>query len=117
MISRLFEGTGSLVGKKEFTKGLSPDGEDRLRVRINVEKGKVKDVVVQYESKIKEEWYCVVRYDCSHGFFHRDMLNVKGEEIKQSIAINNLKDALTYAEQDIKDRWEWYKEKFKKGMK
>lgn len=27
------------------------------------------------------------------------------------------KDALTYAEQDIKDRWRWYKERFKKGMK
>lgn len=77
---------------------LSPDGEDRLRVRINVEKGKVKDVVVRYESRIKEKWYCIVRYDCSHGFFHRDMLNPKGEEIKQSISINNLKDALTYAE-------------------
>ena len=30
------------MGKKEFIKGLSPDGEDRLRVRINVKKGKVK---------------------------------------------------------------------------
>jgi hypothetical protein len=45
------------------------------------------------------------------------MLNPKGEEIKQSISINNLKDALTCAEQDIKDRWEWYKERFKKGIK
>jgi len=51
------------VGKKEFTKELSPDGEDRLRVRINVGKGKVVDVVVQYESKIKEKWYPIVRYD------------------------------------------------------
>jgi lipopolysaccharide/colanic/teichoic acid biosynthesis glycosyltransferase len=30
--------------------------------------------------------------------------------------IQNFNDALTYAEQDIKDRWEWYKEKFKKGL-
>ena len=37
--------------------------------------------------------------------------------IKQPIPIQNLRDALTYAEQDIKDRWEWYKERFKKGMK
>jgi len=43
------------VGKKEFTKELSPDGEDRLRVRINVEKSKVIDAVVQYELKIKEK--------------------------------------------------------------
>jgi hypothetical protein len=75
------------VGKKEFTKALSPDGEDRLRVRINVDKGKVVDVVVQYESKIKEKWYPIVRYDCSHGFFHRDLLDPKGKETKQSISI------------------------------
>ena len=56
------------MGNKEFIKELSLDGEDRLRIKIEVEKGKVMDVVVQYESKIK-------------------------------------------------DRWEWYKERFKKGMK
>ncbi|MDD5435295.1 MAG: hypothetical protein PH343_07685 [Nitrospira sp.] len=39
------------------------------------------------------------------------------EEIKKVIPIENLKDALTYAEQDLKDRWEWYKEKFKRGLK
>lgn len=105
------------MGSKEFTKELSLDGEDRLRVKIEIEKGKVKDVVVQYESKIKDKWYPIVRYDCSHGFFHRDMLNSKGEKTKQIIQIQNLKDALTYAEQDIKDRWEWYKERFRRGMK
>ncbi|NUO09339.1 MAG: hypothetical protein HUU08_11770 [Candidatus Brocadia sp.] len=105
------------MGSKEFTKELSLDGEDRLRIKIEVEKGKVKDVVTQYESKIKDKWYPIVRYDCSHGFFHRDILNSKGEKTKQIIQIQNLKDALIYAEQDIKDRWEWYKERFKKGMK
>lgn len=74
-------------------------------------------VVVQYESKIKDQWYPVVRYDTSHGFFHRDLFNPKGEEIKKIIPIENLKDALIYAEQDLKDRWEWYKEKFKRGLK
>ncbi|MBI5678233.1 MAG: hypothetical protein HZC52_07040 [Planctomycetes bacterium] len=105
------------MGSKEFTKKLIPGGDDRLRININTEKGKVTDVVVQYESKIKDKWYPIVRYDCSHGFFHRDILNPKGEKIKQPIPIQNLRDALTYAEQDIKDRWEWYKERFKKGMK
>ncbi|MCR4321227.1 MAG: hypothetical protein NUV74_12940 [Candidatus Brocadiaceae bacterium] len=105
------------MGSKEFTKELSLDREDRLRIKIEVEKGKVIDVVVQYESKIKDKWYPIVRYDCSHGFFHRDILNKKGEKTKQVIQIQNLKDALTYAEQDIKDRWEWYKERFKKGIK
>ena len=88
-----------------------------MRIKIETVKGKVTDIVVQLETKIKDKWYSIVRYDCSHGFFHRDLLNPKGEKTKQLIAIENLKDALTYAEQDIRDRWEWYKEKFKKGLK
>lgn len=94
-----------------------PGGEDRLRIKISVTKGKVTNVNVQYESKIKDEWRPIVRYDCAHGYFHRDIMTAKGDEIKQPIPIQNLNDALTYAEQDIKDRWEWYKDRFKKGMK
>ena len=93
------------MGKKEFTKQLTPDGDDRLRVRIAIEKSKVTDVVIQYETRIKDKWHTVVRYDCSHGFFHRDLLSMKGDKIKQPISITNLNDALTYAEQDLKDRW------------
>lgn len=105
------------MGKKEFTKLLTPEGDDRLRVRIVIEKGKVGDVVIQYETRIKDKWHVVVRYDCAHGFFHRDQHYIKGEKSKQPIAITNLNDALTYAEQDLKDRWEWYKEQFKRGAK
>jgi len=105
------------MGKKEFTKQLTPEGDDRIRVHVVIEKGKVVDVVIQYESRIKDKWHAIVRYDCSHGFFHRDILTLKGDEIKQPIPIKNLNDALTYAEQDLKDRWEWYKDKFKKGVK
>jgi hypothetical protein len=69
------------------------------------------------KSKIKDKWYAIVRYDCSHGFFHRDVMSPKGEKEKHLIPIQNLNDALTYAEQDIKDRWEWYRDRFKKRMK
>ena len=68
------------MGSKEFTKILVPDGTDRLRIKIITEKGRVTDVVIQYESKIKDKWHPIVRYDCSHGFFHRDILNPKGEK-------------------------------------
>ena len=47
----------------------------------------------------------------------RDVLSMKGDKVKQPIAITNLNDALTYAEQVLKDRWEWYKEQYKKGVK
>jgi hypothetical protein len=33
------------------------------------------------------------------------------------IAIQNLQDALSYAEQDIKDRWKSYKQKYIKAFK
>ncbi len=105
------------MSQKEFTKKLSAEGDDRLRVKITTRKGKVIDIIVQLESKLKDKWYPIVRYDCSHGFLHRDILNLKGEKIKQPISIQNLKVALTYAEQDIKDRWKWYKERFKKEIK
>jgi hypothetical protein len=75
------------------------------------------DIVVQYESFINNKWYPVERYDCSHGFLHRDVMRPNGEKEKQVISISTLKDALNYAEQDIKDRWEFYKERFIKHLK
>lgn len=41
--------------KKEFTKVISQSGDDRLRLKIETEKGKVVDIVVQYEAKFDEE--------------------------------------------------------------
>ncbi|MBI4838662.1 MAG: hypothetical protein HY806_05875 [Nitrospirae bacterium] len=44
------------MGDKEFTKKLSPEGDDRLRIKIHIDKGKVKDIVVQYETRIKDKF-------------------------------------------------------------
>lgn len=75
------------------------------------------DIVVQYESFINNKWTPIVRYDCAHGFLHRDVLYPDGQKEKQAINITNLGDALNYAEQDIKDRWEFYKERYLKRIK
>ena len=101
----------------EFESILDKLGNDRLRVRLKVEKGELIDVVYQYEAFIDDEWIPIVRYDCDHGFFHRDILRPTGDKEKQEITIDNLKSASKYAEQDLKDRWEWYKERFIKKMK
>ncbi len=53
---------------------ISSSEDDRLRLKIETEKGKVVDIVVQYEAKFDEEWHPIVRYDCSHGFLHRDVM-------------------------------------------
>jgi hypothetical protein len=105
------------VSDKEFLKLISPDGEDRLRVKIKTERGKVVNIVVQYEAMIRGAWHEIVRYDCEHGYFHRDVIYPKGRKEKQPIAIENLNDALQYAEQDLKDRWAWYKDRYRRRLK
>jgi hypothetical protein len=49
--------------KKEFSKIISPSSDDRLRIKIETERGKVVNMVVQYEAKFGEgEWHPIVRY-------------------------------------------------------
>lgn len=88
-----------------------------MRVRLKVVTGKLADVLYQYESYINDKWTAIVRYDCEHGFFHRDVLYPNGEKEKFEIAIDSLKSASQYAEHDIKDHWEFYKERYLKKMK
>ena len=103
--------------QKEYLKYLDKEENERLRLKIKIEQGKVIDVVVQYETQIKGQWKPVIRYDCAHGFFHRDIILPNGTKEKKAIAINDLETALSYAEQDIKDHWEIYREKYYKKLK
>ncbi len=100
----------------EFTVFLDNQQLNRLRVRLITENGELIDVLYQYESFIKNNWIAIVRYDCTHGFFHRDVLLPNGDKEKKSIEIDSLKNASKYAEQDLKDRWEWYKERYVKKI-
>jgi hypothetical protein len=105
------------VKQKEFFKILGKEGHDRLRIRLEIDKGELKNIVVQYESFIDNKWTAIVRYDIEHGFFHRDMMTPKGEKIKTPIEIPDLNSATIYAEQDIKDKWEHYKQRYLKSKK
>ncbi len=103
--------------KIEFVSTLDKNDSDRLRVKLMVDKGDLLDVVFQYESFIDNNWVAIVRYDCAHGIFHRDVMQPNGDKEKHEVVIDNLKSAAKYAQQDIKDRWEWYKERFMKKLK
>jgi len=95
-----------------FNVLLSP--EDRYRhthVRV---KGHVLQFTVQFETQFGGKWYPVVRYDTSHGFAHRDILDRKGGKTKTPLFINNFNEALTFAEYDIRSNWKHYKEGFLK---
>jgi len=95
---------------------ISSSEDDRLRLKIETKKGKVVDIVVQYEAKFNKEWHPIVRYDCSHGFLHRDVMLPGGKKEKYPLDIPDLKIALIYAEQDIKDRWKWYRDRYRRRL-
>jgi hypothetical protein len=73
--------------------------------------------MIQYEAKINNNWHPIVRYDTAHGFPHRDILNPDGTIDKYAFDFPDLEMFLQYAEQDLLDRWEWYKARYKKRMK
>ena len=101
----------------EFISYLDVSELNRIRVRLLTKSGDLHDVMFQYETFIADEWTAIVRYDCAHGFFHRDILLPNGDKEKQTIEIDTLKRASQYAEQDLKDRWEWYRERYIKKLK
>lgn len=94
----------------EFVIPFTPQDRYRhyhLRIR-----GQIVDFVVQYETFINGEWFPVARYDTSHGFAHRDLLTMKGRKRKTPLFTSDKNDALTFAENDIKDNWKVYKQRF-----
>ena len=101
----------------EFEVLLDKFGHERLRVRIRTEKGELRDVVYQYESFLHDRWVVIVRYDCAHGYFHRDVMLPNGDKQKNEVILDSLKTASKYAEHDIKNHWEWYKENYLRKLK
>jgi len=97
-------------GKTEYVIRIGPS--DRYRHLHISEKGKIMFFRVQYETKVNNTWYPVVRYDTAHGFAHRDILNKKGSVKKTPLFNQNYNDALTFAENDLKTNWEYYKQRF-----
>jgi len=86
----------------------------RKRHYHKTERGQVVDFMVQLEIEVKGRWVVAIRYDCSHGFVHKDRYNLKGEKQKEELDLS-YKEGLTLADTDINDNWERYKERFLKG--
>ena len=102
----------------EFETNLSPEfpssDEDWSRVRIQTNRGRVESFVAQYEIVTPNQTYPVVRYDCAHGFVHRDVLNRRGDIVdKQPYAEQvDLNAALNDALADLTSEWESYRARF-----
>jgi len=100
------------VDEKEYIIPYSE--EARKRNYHKTRKGKVIRFVVQLEVKYEGDWKEVVRYDCVHGFAHRDSCNLRGKNKKDELYLG-FEDALSLADDDVDDNWEIYKLKFFKG--
>lgn len=99
-----------------FIYPLAADLEDRLRVKAAKIRGRIVSFVVQYEAMIEGEWRAIVRYDNAHRFAHKDILHPDGSVDKQPLAFPNLNIAFTFAIQDLKSLWRWYRYGYEKEL-
>jgi len=102
------------VAELSFLFTLSEKKKDRIRVTAQKEKGRILKFVVQYEALIRGKWCSLVRYDTSHGFAHKDLIHPDGTEEKQPLHFQSFNAALTFAIQDIKISWGWYRAAYEK---
>ena len=100
------------MAEKEY---IIPYSEDvRKRHYHKTIRGKVVKFMVQLEVKYEGKWKEVVRYDCAHGYAHRDSHNLGGKHTKDVLHLSFV-DALTLADDDIDENWETYKHRFLEG--
>lgn len=93
------------------------DESDRIRVQVVVEKKEVTYLVVQYETMIDAQWLPIVRYDAAHGYFHQDLYQGDKQVSKKEISVADLNEGLTYAQKDLEQHWQQYKNKFLLSLK
>lgn len=91
--------------------------EDRKRHEHTVEKGRITGFVVQYEILFEGNWLPIIRYDTSHGYAHKDLINPDGSKEKIFMGVTSLNEALALADMDINENWERYKERFFRRLK
>ncbi len=90
---------------------------DRKRHEHVTEQGRVIRFTVQYETFVEGEWRPVIRYDTAHGFPHVDRMLPDGRVEKIPLLTKELGEALIFADQDIDENWERYKEAYMKVSK
>jgi len=98
----------------EYVIRLSP--RDRYRHMHVRARDKIVFFRVQLETIVGKNWMPVVRYDTAHGFAHRDLLDRRGQVDKTPLFNQDMNDALTFAENDLKTNWVFYKERFMEGL-
>lgn len=100
------------MAKKRYLIPYSLDAQKRHH--HETQRGKVIRFMVQLEVFVQGTWKPVVRYDCAHGYAHCDRFNLRGEQRKESLPMSYA-EALSFADDDLDDHWEEYRERFLRG--
>lgn len=101
---------------REYIQYLTDAQTDRMRVRIVTDKVRVVQFTVQYEAFLSKTWHPIVRFDTAHNFSHKDLMHPDGRQDKQPLAFPDFKIALTFAIQDVKAAWRWYRKGYEAEM-
>lgn len=96
--------------EKSFVRHL--DLENRVRVSFQAHQAKIKRFVIQYEILLEQEWQPVIRYDTAHGFAHADIYHPGKKTQKVLMHTVDYNEALTMAQEDIKQHWEEYRQHY-----
>jgi hypothetical protein len=95
-----------------MTEYVRPLGENaRLRHRHETRKGVVTEFAIQLEVCSGGAWVPIVRYDTAHRRPHVDVYLTERRRTKQFLDLS-LAEALTLADEDIKENWERYRDAF-----
>ena len=100
------------IKKEEFIFLYSDDA--RIRHSQKRIKNRIIEFVVQLEIMIENKWYPVVRYDTSHGFAHKDIIKPSGKVEKIPLFFQDFNEALTFAEEELRAEWEFFRLKYLK---
>lgn len=100
----------ALVRSVEFRQRL--DDDNALRVRFDVDHGRVVQFVVQLETRFEGLWVPLVRYDSAHGFAHCDRLHPYEPAEKTRMPTQDFNEALTVALEDLAANWQRYRRRY-----
>lgn len=86
----------------------------RKRHVHETDRGRVRSFTVQLEVRRHGRWEPIVRYDGAHGFPHKDVFRRNGESRKIPLRMS-FREALVFADRDIRGEWESYLQRFLRG--
>ena len=100
------------VRTKEFVYAFAPDCRRRQHVtRVG---RSVTRFVVQLELCVGDVWRPILRFDTAHSFAHRDTIHADGRVEKTALPVQDFNEALTLAEEELRQTWRVHRDQFVK---